>query len=67
MKVFGLEVKLGESMATRNVVSCIAVTARWAPKLIEALRTGRQDFLLASRKLADKFLELLGPSGVPEW
>jgi hypothetical protein len=32
-----------------------------------ALRTGRKDFLEISRKLADKFLSLLGPTGVPEW
>ncbi|WVR03574.1 hypothetical protein IAU60_000566 [Kwoniella sp. DSM 27419] len=32
-----------------------------------ALRTGRQDFLDTARKLADVFLSLLGPSGVPEW
>lgn len=32
-----------------------------------ALRTGRKDFLDISRRLADKFLSLLGPTGVPEW
>jgi hypothetical protein len=32
-----------------------------------ALRTGRKDFLEISRNLADKFLSLLGPTGVPEW
>ena len=34
---------------------------------LTALRTGRTDFLDISRKLADKFLSLLGPTGVPEW
>jgi hypothetical protein len=34
---------------------------------LTALRTGRKDFLHISRKLADKFLSLLGPTGVPEW
>jgi hypothetical protein len=37
------------------------------PLMWIALRTGRQDFLDISRNLADKFLSLLGPSGVPEW
>ena len=32
-----------------------------------ALRTGRQDFLDTSRRLADTFLSLLGPEGVPAW
>ena len=32
-----------------------------------ALRTGRQDFLDTSRKLADTFLGLLTEKGVPEW
>lgn len=32
-----------------------------------ALRSGRKDFLDISRRLADKFLSLLGPTGVPEW
>ncbi|ORY31061.1 Six-hairpin glycosidase-like protein [Naematelia encephala] len=32
-----------------------------------ALRTGRQDFLDTSKKLADVFLAKLPPSGVPPW
>ncbi|WOO79141.1 Unsaturated glucuronyl hydrolase [Vanrija pseudolonga] len=32
-----------------------------------ALRTGRKDFVEVTRKVVDKFIALLGPSGVPEW
>lgn len=32
-----------------------------------ALRTGRADFIAVTRKVVDKFIALLGPSGVPEW
>jgi hypothetical protein len=64
--VVGLEGKLGASTDTLSVVSSYQ-SKLYTRVNVEALRTGRQDFLEISRKLADRFLLELGPTGVPEW
>lgn len=72
MRAAGLEDKLGLFMVMRSAVRIVFPMNMFTVRnhLAEcstALRTGREDFLAASRKTADVFLSLLPETGVPEW
>jgi len=56
----------GQAWGIYGYAQC-GTSFNWYQADRKALRTGREDFAEISRKLADRFLDLLPESGVPWW